>query len=326
MSDATPSADAPEPDAEPTEGEAPEPGAEVEAPATEGEAPAEETPAPEPKADDKPPSLKAAIRMEKKAKALRADAEAKVADVSRREAKLQADVAAWQGQVKAWEAQVQPKLQRLQALERAAQAGDYSTIFEALQIDPKRALDGYAADLQMPDALREELAQLRRERAETRQRQAEEQRRAEEQQRAFAEQQQLWDRVRDVVDAAPDAYATTTRYALEVGANAFVAEAQQIRAQLGGNVSTGRLLQEIERRARVYYGPAVPKTAAPSQVQGPGQPATPAANANKSAGKKPVGVPQRAAAESATDESESLSPEELDRRAAEHLRRLRRAK
>jgi hypothetical protein len=302
---------------EPAASETPEPSAE------EGEASPEsgEKPAPKGKVT---PALAAAIRLETKAKAMRAEAEAKVADVSRREQQLRADVTAWETRAKAWEQQVQPKLQRLQAIDKALQSGDYTGLFETLGADPKRVLDGLAGDLSMPDHVREELAQARRDRTERQQREQQEREQREQQQKTFAENQALWERIVDVVDANPDGYAQATRFARDVGADAFVEETKAIRQQMGGNVGTAALLREIERRARIHYGNPAPQSGSPSQVQGPGKPATPAAHPATPMSRRPVGVSQRAAQERASEDDET-DPVILRRRGLAVLREGRQA-
>lgn len=326
-----PTADAPVADVDAAEPppEAVEPAASEETPepsAEEGEASPEggEKPAPKGKAPPMPPALSAAVRLEKKAKEMQAAADAKVADVSRREQQLRADVTAWETRAKAWEAQVQPKLQRLQAIDKALQSGDYAGLFETLGADPKRVLDGLAGDLSMPDHVREELAAARRDRAQREQQEREAREQREQQQKAFAENQALWERIVDVVDANPDGYASAAKFAREIGADAFVEETKAIRQQMGGNVGTAALLREVERRARIHYGNPAPQSGSPTQAMGPGKPATPAAQPATPTSRRPVGVPQRAAQERASEDDET-DPVILRRRGLAVLREGRQA-
>lgn len=284
---------------------------------TEGEPKAEEKPK-----DDKPPSLKAAIRMERKAKEIRAAAEAKAADVERREAALRADVERWQGERKAWEAQVQPQLQQLQQIRRAAKEGRYGDLFGALGLDPRAVLEGHASELQTPEPLNRELQELRAFRQRFEEQESQRKAQEEQQQKLAAARSADFAAISQEV-AFNDDLGHVRKYTREVGKDAFLDEVYAIHGQLKEarrDTSLPSLLAEIERRARIHYGNAEPKSAAPSQGKGPGQPAAPAAPNANPAGRKPVGISQRAAAETAGTDEE-WSPEELDRRAAERLRR-----
>lgn len=298
-----------EPEVEPAEGE-----------------PGEGEPGPEDKPkDDRPPSLKAAIRMERKAKAMRAEAEAKVADLGRREAAFRADVERWQGERKAWEAQVQPRLQKLSAVERAVKEGRYGDAFSALGVDPRAMLEGHAAELQTPEPLNQELRDLRAFRQRFEEQEAQRKAQEEQAQKLAAARSADFAAISQEV-AYNDDLSNIRKYTREVGKDAFLDEVYAIHGQLREShrdTSLPSLLAEIERRARIHYGSAAPKSAAPSQGKGPGQPVNPAApNANPS-GKRPVGIPQQAAAETASEDDET-DPAVLRRRALAGLREDRR--
>lgn len=306
------------PEPEPTEAPAAADGESAEGePKPEDESPEEAAK----KAEEKPPTLSEAIRLKRKAVKIRQEGEAKLAAAEQRERAIAQREASFREQVEGWNRQVQPKLQELAALKRAAAEGRTADLFEALGLDPRTALHNHASELQDPEGaqLRRELAEIKREKAE-----AERQKREaeEHQQKLVAAQAQDWASITEAV-AFDDELASVKRYTKEIGRTEFLKEVYQIHGQLkerGYDTSLSAVLAECERRARIHYGSAAPQPAAPSQGQGPGKPGKPAAQASPTS-RRPVGVSQRAAVEPASEGGEKISPEELDRRAAEFLRR-----
>lgn len=321
------------PAAEPTEAEAPaeptEATEEASAEPTEAESAPEgkEPKEGEPEAKEEEISVSEAVKIKRKATRERQKADERLAKAEQMERTLVERERALREQHETWNKQVQPQLAELAALKKAARERRWGDAFGLLGADPVEALREHASELQDPEgaSVRRELAELKRRESE---REAQGKAERERQEKAAQERQyleQTWGGVGDVVNVAPEKFPSLLKYQGEVGAEALASEFLVIQQQLraaGQPHGYGAVARETERRARQHYGSAAPQTASPSQDQGQGKPGQPAAQANPT-GRRPVGVPQRASAEVASEDDET-DPVKLHARAVAQLREDRR--
>lgn len=278
------------------------------------------------------PSLRQALRVERKTKAMKAEAEQKLSVASQKERAAEQRAQQAAAQVEQWKEQVQPRLQRLEQIERAA--SNPAALLKLLGHDPRKFTEALADALSnpIPDEVQRELEEGRRWREEQarRDKTATEQREAQEREaRAQAQDRSM---VSEALEIAGEAvFPGLHRYQSDpaFGLDALMSDAyavQQQMQQAGQTVTRVSLLKELERRAAAHYklGGAAPKSATPAQGTGRVEPGKPAAPAAPGRGTPPRSVRQ-ATATAAAGAEHDLTPEELDRRAVARLKAARRA-
>lgn len=283
------------------------------------------------------PSLRQALRVERKTKAMKAEAEQKLSVASQKERAAEQRAQQAAAQVEQWKEQVQPRLQRLEQIERAA--SNPAALLKLLGHDPRKFTEALADALSnpIPDEVQRELEEGRRFREDQarRDKTATEQREAQEREaRAQAQDRSM---VSEALEIAGEAvFPGLHRYQADpqFGLDALMSDAYAVQQQMleaardgkGPPVTRASLLRELEKRAAIHYklGGAAPKSATPAQGTGRVEPGKPAAPAAPGRGTPPRSVRQ-ATATAAAGAEHDLTPEELDRRAVARLKAARRA-